>query len=86
MEELPEAVPRMVFTIQYFGTHDQLLYTERVDADELIDVIDRARDVLREAKLAVDWPRVQPQVFGYVILNSIGRAVGRGYTRGRQTA
>jgi hypothetical protein len=76
----------MDFTIQYFGTHDQLLYTERVEAGELVDAIERAREVLREAKLAVDWPRVQPRVFGYVILNSIGRAVGRGYIRGRQNA
>ena len=72
----------MDFTIQYFGTHDRLLYSERIAADELVDVLERARAVLREAESA-DEPSVDPPVSGYVILNSIGRAVGRGYLRER---
>ncbi len=39
----------MEFRIQYFGSHDRLIYTEQLDADELVDALDRTRAVLKQA-------------------------------------
>ena len=66
----------MEFTIQYFGTHDRLLYLEEVSADELVDALDRARTVIKESQ-----PDGDQQPIGYVILDNRGRQVARGYRR-----
>jgi hypothetical protein len=39
----------MEFKVQYFGSLDRMLYTEVLEADELVDVLDWARGVLRRA-------------------------------------
>lgn len=67
----------MEFTIQYFGTYDRLLHLEEISANELIDALDRARTVIKEPQTEGD-----PQLIGYVILDSRGRQVARGYRRG----
>lgn len=66
----------MEFTIQYFGTYDRLLYLEEISAGELVDALDRARTMIREAQ-----PDGNPQPIGYVILDNRGRQVARGYRR-----
>jgi hypothetical protein len=66
----------MDFTIQYFGMFDQLLYVEGVDADELIDVLERARATIKQPSFDGDL-----QAIGYVILDYRGRQVARGYRR-----
>jgi hypothetical protein len=66
----------MEFTIQYFGTHDRLLYLESIDVNELIEALDRARMIIRQSQLDGD-----PQPVGYVILDNRGRQVARGYRR-----
>ena len=67
----------MEFTIQYFGAFDAMLYMERVEADEMLDALERARTVIKEP------PELEgdPQPIGYVILDSRGRQVARGYSR-----
>jgi hypothetical protein len=67
----------MYFTIQYFGTHDRLMFVEAVEVDELDYALDRARAVLKESQPAPD----PPQLMGYVILDGRGRQVARGYRR-----
>ena len=70
----------MEFRVQYFGSVDRLLYTDVLDADELVEVLEWARDVLRRAS---DAPDVKPadSPIGYVILDDRGRQVARGYKR-----
>ena len=70
----------MEFTIQYFGTYDRLVFVEAVDADELLYALDRARAVVRNS-LPVPDPLGDLQLMGYVILDSRGRQVARGYRR-----
>ena len=70
----------MEFRVQYFGTVDRLLYTDVLEADELADVLDWARDVLRRTSDTRDnGPADLP--IGYVILDDRGRQVARGYKR-----
>ena len=70
----------MEFTIQYFGMFDRLLYVEGVEADELIEAIDRARATLKDTRSSADWLRGDnPRLSGYVILDHRGRQVARGY-------
>jgi hypothetical protein len=71
----------MNFTIQYFGTHDRLIYVETVEADELDEALDRARTKVREAGPPRDPSVDDPQLMGYVILDRQGRQVARGYRR-----
>jgi hypothetical protein len=66
----------MEFTIQYFSTHDRLLYLEEVSVGELVDALDRARTMIRESE-----SDGAPQPIGYVILDNRGRQVARGYRR-----
>jgi hypothetical protein len=66
----------MEFTIQYFGTHDRLLYLESVTVGELNGALDRARTTIKEEP-AEDGPRF----IGYVILDNRGRQLARGYRR-----
>jgi hypothetical protein len=66
----------MEFTIQYFGTHDRLLYLESVTVGELNDALDRARTTIKEEPAEDD-----PKLIGYVILDGRGRQVARGYRR-----
>jgi hypothetical protein len=68
----------MEFTIQYFGTHDRLLYLESVSVSELIDALDRARAIVRESPPQLEGDL---QLIGYVILDNRGRQVARGYRR-----
>jgi hypothetical protein len=70
----------MEFTIQYFGTHDRLLYLESVDVNELIEALDRARMIIRKPEL-LDPAEGNQRPIGYVILDSRGRQVARGYSR-----
>jgi len=67
----------MEFRIQYFGSVDRLLYTDILEADELADALEWARDVLRQTSdsTAAELP------VGYVILDDRGRQVARGYKR-----
>ena len=70
----------MEFTIQYFGMFDRLLYVEGVEADELIEAIDRARATLKDTRSSPDWlSGDNPRLSGYVILDHRGRQVARGY-------
>ena len=70
----------MEFTIQYFGTHDRLMYLESVDVNELIEALDRARMIIRQPEL-LDPAEGNQRPIGYVILDSRGRQVARGYSR-----
>jgi len=63
----------MEFTIQYFGTFDQMLYVDSVDVKELDNALELARTVIKQAQ--------DPQPIGYVILDVRGRQVARGYSR-----
>jgi hypothetical protein len=63
----------MEFTIQYFGTFDQMLYVDSVDVKGLDDALERARAVIKQPQ--------DPQPIGYVILDVRGRQVARGYSR-----
>jgi hypothetical protein len=67
----------MEFTIQYFAAFDAMVYMERVEADEMVDALERARAVIKQP------PELEgdPQPIGYVILDSRGRQVARGYSR-----
>lgn len=67
----------MEFRIQYFGSHDSLLYAEEVDADVLDDALERARSIVYER----DPSFADPAITGYVILDERGRLVARGYKR-----
>jgi hypothetical protein len=67
----------MDFTIQFFGEFDRLLYIENVDAAEMHDALERAREVLKQLPTLDDDPRP----LGYVILDERGRQVARGYRR-----
>ena len=69
----------MEFTIQYFVPFDRLLYVEMVEADELIEALDRARTTLRDTRTSADWLRDHPRLSGYVILDRRGGQVARGY-------
>jgi hypothetical protein len=70
----------MDFTIQYFGRYDQMLGMESVVADELDEVLDRARSILKKLEAAPRSPD-DPELMGYVILDYRGRQVARGYKR-----
>jgi hypothetical protein len=69
----------MDFTIQYFRTHDRLYYAEKVDVGEMVEALDRARDVLKTHQPAPGAPSGDEQLVGYVILDLRGRQVARGY-------
>jgi hypothetical protein len=71
----------MEFFIQYFGSYDRLLYLESVDVNELIEALDRARIIIKEPEL-LDPADGNPRPIGYVILDSRGHQVARGYSRG----
>lgn len=71
----------MAFTIQYFGQHDQLLGEETVEAEELIEALDRARSILKALQVAPAPSPNDPELIGYVILDYRGRQVARGYRR-----
>ena len=70
----------MEFKVQYFGSLDRMLYTEVLEADELVDVLDWARGVLRQAPDKQDTEPAD-QLVGYVVVDSGGRLVARGYKR-----
>jgi len=67
------------FTIQYFGTRDRLQFVENVDVGEMVEALDHARDTLKAHQQALDAPRGDERLIGYVILDHIGRQVARGY-------
>ena len=71
----------MEYTIQYFGRYDQLLGAESVEADELVEALDRARAILKALQVAPDPSLDDPELIGYVILDNRGRQVARGYRR-----
>ena len=71
----------MEFTIQYFGRFDRMLGMESVEADDLVEVLDRARSILKALQMAPDPSPGDPELMGYVILDSRGRQVARGYKR-----
>ena len=70
----------MEFRIQYFGSLDRLLYTDVLEADELIEVLEWARDVLRQPSDNADADPAELPI-GYVILNDHGQQVARGHRR-----
>lgn len=67
----------MEFTIQYFGRFDRMLGIESVNADELDEVLNRARSILKTIEVTPD----DLELMGYVILDHRGRQVARGYRR-----
>ncbi len=69
----------MEFRVQFFGSVDRLLYTDVLDAKELLDVLDWAREALRRASVSDTGTADIP--VGYVILDDRGRQVARGYKR-----
>ena len=69
----------MEFTIQYFGRFDRMLGVESVEADELVEALDRARSILKALQVAPDPSPDDPELMGYVILDNRGRQVARGY-------
>ena len=72
----------MEFTIQYFGTYDRLLYSESMSASDLVDALDRARTMIKEeSEPSLDPVGSDQRLIGYVILDSRGRQVARGYRR-----
>jgi hypothetical protein len=71
----------MDFRIQYFGSHDRLLYVEQVEVAELVHALDRARAVIKESSSVPDTSLTDPPIYGYVILDRRGRLVARGYKR-----
>ncbi|MBV9552034.1 MAG: hypothetical protein JO032_04495 [Alphaproteobacteria bacterium] len=71
----------MDFTIQYFARYDRLVFEERVEAEELVDVLDRTRFVVRESGPSEDQFEEELHLMGYVVLDGRGRQVGRGYRR-----
>ena len=71
----------MEFTIQYFGRFDRMLGAESVEADELVEAIDRARRLLKTIHVVSDPSPNDPDLIGYVILDERGRQVARGYRR-----
>jgi hypothetical protein len=71
----------MDFTIQYFARYDRLVFEERVDAGGLVDALNRARSIVRESETSPDPHMAELQLLGYVILDSRGRQVARGYRR-----
>jgi len=70
----------MEFKIQYFGSQDRWLYTEVLRADELIEALHKAREVLRQSS-AAQHTQASDLPIGYVILDERGRSVARGYAR-----
>jgi hypothetical protein len=71
----------MQFTIQYFSRYDRMLGMESVEADELVEALDRARSILKALQVAPDPSPDDPELMGYVILDERGRQVARGYRR-----
>ncbi len=69
----------MEFTIQYFGRFDRMLGAESVEADELVEALNRARSILKALQNAPDPSPDDPELMGYVILDNRGRQVARGY-------
>ena len=58
-----------------------MLGMESVDADELVEVLDRARSILKALQVAPDPSPDDPELMGYVILDERGRQVARVYRR-----
>ncbi len=50
-----------------------MLGAESVEADELVDALDRARSILNAPQVAPDPPPDDPELMGYVILDKRGR-------------
>jgi len=72
----------MDFVIQYFARYDRFMFDERVEAEELVDALDRARVIVRESEPIADpYTNDELQLIGFVILDSRGRQVARGYRR-----
>ena len=58
-----------------------MLGMESVEADELVEALDRARSILKTLQVAPDPLPGDPDLIGYVILDDRGRQVARGYRR-----
>jgi hypothetical protein len=67
----------MEFTVQYFGKFDRFLGEEKLEADELDKVLNRARSIIKAIEATPDGI----ELIGYVILDNRGRQVARGYKR-----